>query len=148
MSTTKPNSIFDLNWLVGAILLFAVVLYARQNLMPGKSDKLNIEPPADTFFESKIASESGTVLVKFGADWCGPCKALDATLAEYSKSKDAIKVVFVDVDKQPELASHYGVRGIPHSFLFKEGKVLDDRVGSMPISEVRNWVAGHNQPSE
>jgi len=111
-----------------------------------QSNKRSIGPSTDEFFQSTIANETDPVLVKFGAEWCGPCKALDATLAKYQQSNDALKVVFVDTDKQMDLSSHYGVRSIPHLFLFQDGKVIDDQVGAISIGEIQSWIATKTKP--
>lgn len=144
MPSSKPQANNDMKWIVGGVFVLLMVLFSRQALVPAKVDKSGIEPPADAFFQSNIANESGPLLVKFGAEWCGPCKSLDKALATYSESKDSLKVVFVDTDQQPGLAAHYGVGGIPHSFLFKNGKVIDDRIGSMSIGQIKKWVASQN----
>jgi thioredoxin-like negative regulator of GroEL len=141
MPSSSPQVNNDRKWIIGGMVILLFVLFARQSLIPVKADKRGIEPPADAFFETNIANEPGPLLVKFGAEWCGPCKSLDAALAAYSESKDSLKVVFVDTDHQPGLAAHYGVGGIPHSFLFKNGKVIDDRIGSMSIGQIKQWGA-------
>lgn len=145
MPTSNSPPSLNLKWIIGGAVLILILLLARQIEQPSKSDKRGIETPVDAFFESKVANEPGPIIVKFGAEWCGPCRALDSALAEYSKTKDSLKVVFVDTDRQPELAAHYGVRGIPHSFLFKNGKVIDDRVGSMSLSSIKKWVNGQTE---
>jgi thioredoxin-like negative regulator of GroEL len=141
MPSSSPQVNNDRKWILAGVVILLIVLFAKQSLVPAKVDKRGIERPADAFFETNIANEPGPLLVKFGAEWCGPCKSLDAALATYSESKDSLKVVFVDTDHQPGLAAHYGVGSIPHSFLFKNGKVIDDRIGSMSIGQIKQWVA-------
>ena len=141
MPSSSPQVNNDRKWIIAGVVILLIALFAKQSLVPAKADKRGIEPPADAFFETNIANEPGPLLVKFGAEWCGPCKSLDAALATYSESKDSLKVVFVDTDHQPGLAAHYGVGGIPHSFLFKNGKVIDDRIGSMSTGQIKQWAA-------
>ncbi len=141
MPSSSPQVNNDRKWIIAGVVILLFVLFAKQSLVPAKADKRGIEPPGDAFFETNIANEPGPLLVKFGAEWCGPCKSLDAALAAYSESADSLKVVFVDTDHRPGLAAHYGVGGIPHSFLFKNGKVIDDRIGSMSIGQIKQWVA-------
>ncbi|MFY7876521.1 MAG: thioredoxin family protein, partial [Pirellula sp.] len=43
-------------------------------------------------------------------------------------------------DTNGPLTQHYGVRGIPHSVLFLNGKVIDDRIGGMDVDDIKNWV--------
>ena len=66
-------------------------------------------PPDNRWFRSAVLNQSGPVLVKFGATWCGPCRATDAELTQLSQS-GPWPVVKIDVDEQPSLAQHYGVR--------------------------------------
>ena len=126
MPSSSPQVNNDRKWIIAGVVILLIALFAKQSLVPAKADKRGIEPPADAFFETNIANEPGPLLVKFGAEWCGPCKSLDAALATYSESKDSLKVVFVDTDHQPGL---------------KNGKVIDDRIGSMSTGQIKQWVA-------
>ena len=123
------------NWLIGALLVGVCVLYFKP------TSKRDIEPSTDADFQSAVAQESRPVLVKFGATWCPPCRSTDKALAEYeSTSNGDVKVVVIDVDSSRGLSQHYGVRSIPHSFLFLHGKVIDDRVGGMDAGEIGSWI--------
>ena len=64
-------------------------------------------------------------LVDFFATWCGPCK-MQAPILEQVKSKfgDAVNVIKIDVDRNPELSARYRVQSIPTLFLFKEGEAV------------------------
>ena len=63
--------------------------------------------------ENKTNGKS--LIVKFGAAWCGPCRALDPTLAQMEKDNENLTVASVDVDPQSDLSTEYGVRNI-HCF--------------------------------
>lgn len=128
------------NWIVGAGLIGVCLLYMQP------SNKSKIEPSTDEYFQSEVARETRPVLVKFGATWCPPCVSTDRALAEYESSETAeVKVVIMDVDANPTIAGHYGVRSIPHSFLFVHGKVIDDRIGGMNVEEIRAWVKSNKR---
>lgn len=74
-------------------------------------------------FKSIIKSER-PVLVDFYADWCQPCKAIPPILKEVKSTfKESIRIVKVNVDNNPFIASHYQVKSIPTLILFKEGNV-------------------------
>lgn len=79
----------------------------------------------------------GLVIVDFSATWCGPCRRLEPELEAAAKELgDAVKVVKVDVDANPELAMQYGVQGIPNMTFIKGGKVVDVAVGLMPKASI------------
>ena len=94
----------------------------------------------DETFESEVLKASGPVVVDFWAEWCGPCKTLLPLVEELSNEMKGIKVVKINIDEAPETPSKYGVRGIPTLMIFKDGKVVDTRVGGMPKSQLTEWV--------
>ena len=79
------------------------------------------------------------VLVDFYANWCGPCKMLSPVLEELENSR-GVKVVKVDVDKNEEVARTYGVMSIPTLIMFKNGKLVDKKVGYIPIELLSDWI--------
>lgn len=87
-------------------------------------------------FKKVIASKT-PVLVDFHADWCGPCKMLAPILKEVKDELgDALRIVKIDVDKNPPLADKYQVRGVPTMLLFKSGKQLWRQSGVLPKNEI------------
>jgi thioredoxin 1 len=68
------------------------------------------------------------VLVDFYADWCGPCKMIEPTVAALAAETDAA-VAKVDVDAHQDLAAEYGVQGVPTLLLFADGAVAERMVG-------------------
>lgn len=65
------------------------------------------------------------VLVDFSAEWCSPCKVQSPILVEIARELNGkLKVIKIDVDKNPELAARYQIRGVPTLALFKEGSLL------------------------
>jgi len=103
-----------------------------------------IVPVTTATFESEVLQSPEPVLVDFTADWCGPCRALHPTLEKLAADyAGKVRVVQVNVDVAGDLASRYGVRGIPALFVFKGGQVVDQAVGLQPESQLRAMLDRH-----
>jgi thioredoxin 1 len=100
-------------------------------------------PVSESDFETEISSGE-LVLVKFGAEWCGPCKMVDKELEKISEGGAlAVKIIEVDVDSNEALAQKYQVGGIPHMILVRDNEVLDQQVGYMTAEELETWIQAH-----
>lgn len=91
-------------------------------------------------FKKEVQNSDKTVLVDFWADWCGPCKMMAPVLEEYGKEHPEIKIGKCNVDDQPELATEFGVMGIPFFGLFKNGKLVKSATGFMPKITLEGFV--------
>ena len=92
-------------------------------------------------FDKEISSSNIPVLVDFWAEWCGPCKMLGPILEEISKDlEDKLQVVKVNLDENQDLAMKYSIRSIPTLLLFKEGELIDTKVGLLPKSDLVDWL--------
>ena len=89
-------------------------------------------------FNETINSEYA--LVDFFATWCGPCKMMGPVLERVSSNRDNIKIIKVDVDKFESLARTYGVMSIPTLILFKNGQVVDKKVGFLAEPLLNEWI--------
>jgi len=97
----------------------------------------------DTDFENEVLQSDKPVVVDFWAEWCGPCKQLSPVVDEIAEDlKESVKVVKVNIDVAPEAPTKYGVRGVPTLMIFKDGQVVDTRVGGMPKSQLQEWIEG------
>lgn len=95
----------------------------------------------DASFESDVLKSSGPVLVDFWAEWCGPCRQIAPALTEIAgEMADKLTVAKVNIDENPMTPSKFGVRGIPTLILFKDGKAVSTKVGSMPKSRIVEWL--------
>ena len=81
------------------------------------------------------------VVVDFYASWCGPCKMFAPIFEEASKENENYTFVKVDVDKFEELARRYGVMSIPTVMRFKNGNILNKKIGFMNKSEFINFIS-------
>lgn len=77
------------------------------------------------------------ILVDFFATWCGPCKMMQPILEDTAKKMgEKLKIVKVDVDKNPLAASKFQVRGVPTLILFQKGKILWRESGVVPAHQL------------
>lgn len=89
----------------------------------------------------QIFKENQNVLIDFYADWCGPCRMLAPVIEEIkTEAADYLKVVKVNVDDNPEIASQYGVRSIPTLVFVKDGKVANQAVGFRPKKDILKMI--------
>ena len=81
------------------------------------------------------------MLVDFWATWCGPCRMLAPVVEQVSEENEGkLAVGKVNVDDCPDLAMKFGVMSIPTLILFKDGQVVDKRVGYQPKNQLDDMI--------
>jgi len=98
---------------------------------------------AQSKFGDLIKSDTPT-FVDFSAEWCGPCKMMGPILEDLkSKVGDHVKIIKIDVDKNPGIATAYQVQGVPTLMLFKNGNALWRQSGVMTSEQLKKVIEQH-----
>ncbi|HIK44976.1 MAG TPA: thioredoxin [Leptolyngbyaceae cyanobacterium M65_K2018_010] len=88
-------------------------------------------------FESVISGSDLPVLVDFYATWCGPCQMMAGILTEVNHQlKGQLKIVKIDTDKYPQIASQHRIAALPTLVLFKGGQPVDRIEGVLPTEQL------------
>jgi thioredoxin 2 len=100
-----------------------------------------VVPAGDASFESET-SASVPVLVDFWAPWCGPCRMVEPVLSALAAERaGGLKVVKVNVDENPALASRYQAMSIPLLVIMRDGREVDRIVGAVPKNQIEERLA-------
>lgn len=84
------------------------------------------------------------VLVDFWADWCQPCQTIMPMLAKLAEEYGGkFELAKVNADQEQELAAHFGIKSLPTMKLFYQGKIVDEKLGAVPESEIRAMLDQH-----
>ena len=84
--------------------------------------------------------KEGVVFVDFFATWCGPCKMLSPIVDEVSNEITDVKFLKVDVDQSSDVAATYNIMSIPTLMIFKDGSLVSKQMGSLPKSQLIDFI--------
>lgn len=100
---------------------------------------------AHASFSELVKSEKPT-LVDFYAEWCGPCKMMKPILEQLKDTVgEQARIIKIDVDKNPALANHFNIRGVPTLALFKNGELKWLQAGVIQVNQLRNLIEKYSQ---
>lgn len=95
----------------------------------------------DQNFQKLVLDSKGLVLVDFWAEWCGPCRQLGPIVEQIEeKLSNKFTLIKVNVDQAPNTASKYNLRSIPALYLFKDGELIDSKMGLQPQPVLEEWI--------
>ena len=90
---------------------------------------------------NEIIKSPVPTLVDFYATWCGPCRAMNPVLDQLKNDMgNQIRVLKIDVDKNPDVADKFKIRGVPTFMLFKNGEVKWRQSGGMDLNTLKSKV--------
>lgn len=96
----------------------------------------NIVNADDATFDEEVLGSDQPVVVDFWAPWCGPCRMVGPELESLADARPDVKVVKVNVDDSPGVASRYGIASIPAITLFQDGRAVATTIGAKPRSAI------------
>ena len=87
---------------------------------------------------NKLIQSEIPVLIDFHAEWCGPCKMMSPIIKDIkSEFGDPVRIVKIDIDKNPKLASKYKIRGVPTLMMYQKGELIWNKVGMASFTDIK-----------
>ncbi|EDN67984.1 thioredoxin [Beggiatoa sp. PS] len=95
----------------------------------------------DDTFDEEVLKSAIPVLVDYWAEWCGPCKMIAPILEGIAPDYvGRLKIAKLNIDENPNTPPKYGIRGIPTLILFKDGEVLNTKIGALSKSQLTAFI--------
>ena len=101
-----------------------------------------IATAGDDDFDAVADSSKIAVLVDLWAPWCGPCRQVTPVLEQIANDQAGkVKLVKVNVDNSPMIATRFDARSIPTMVLLKDGQTIGRQVGALPAAQLKRWLS-------
>ncbi|MFX0133723.1 MAG: thioredoxin [Candidatus Hodarchaeota archaeon] len=92
-------------------------------------------------FKKEVLESDIPVFVDFWASWCPPCKMIEPAIKKLRVDyNNKIKIVKINVDRNPSVASKYNIEGVPTYIIFQNGKEISREIGAKSIQQIRKMI--------
>ena len=100
-----------------------------------------IKKVSDDTYKKEVLDNPKTTVIKFQADFCGPCHQLTPIVQKISEEMPDVNFVSMEIDQDGvNTATEFGVRSIPQMFIMKNGKVVSQKAGASDYNTVSAWI--------
>ena len=90
-----------------------------------------------------IIANNNVALVKFGAEWCGPCKTMHGVIESLEKNIEGVTICEADVEEIEDLTTELRIRNIPTTLIFKNGNIVERIVGTYSMEDLIEKIKTH-----
>ena len=97
-------------------------------------------------FEQIVAGEKGLFIIKFSSPTCGPCRSMVPVFEHLAQNNPELNIYEIDTSESPELAAHFGVRGVPYIAYCENREVIYDFTGLTPLRDLQYVIDNIDDP--